>query len=431
MYFLTEVDTDRLDIRGSRDPLGFVPLWGEVGRKVVGNLTTASNTFRGFTTLLLGLYLAEQVAPGGRDREKDRLAAFLRFEQLAGYVRWKVNSDGNFRGVTAVKKRLEPGTPVRISADSAGQILSNQRTYGLWGLYMLPSRDSGLVTKGESSLTDEAREFVEKQYRPRIESHSSRHWARLKEIVSKSAVDVDPMAKDKKLFEALGEVLRTKPTAAEHAFYHEHLINGGPASAQLDAWQRPFAAALEKTLVRDDPMSLDGLALVAEKIEIDELRTHLHRIADLERFLVPSANLFGFLQTRPGKSVASVATEVKSKWGSGLKFIAASRLDALTPYFKSAFSTIEAVERLLHCARALRDGDYRDAIEDVISHNGYVMGTRDGVQPWIKIEDGKLDVRYAGETEQELLEASTLQSAWRNTYYIDPLKTVLDQLRSA
>ena len=44
MFFLTAADTERLNIRGSRDPLGLVPIWGDFGRKVVENLTTASNS---------------------------------------------------------------------------------------------------------------------------------------------------------------------------------------------------------------------------------------------------------------------------------------------------------------------------------------------------------------------------------------------------
>lgn len=52
LFFLTEPDNERLNIRGSRDPLGLVPLWGSFGRQVVTNLTTASGSTRGFTTLL-------------------------------------------------------------------------------------------------------------------------------------------------------------------------------------------------------------------------------------------------------------------------------------------------------------------------------------------------------------------------------------------
>src|ERR1043166_6975840 len=59
--FLTELDS-RAAIKGSRDPLGVQPIGTRLGRHVVGNLTTVSNSVRDFTVTLLGYYFAERVA---------------------------------------------------------------------------------------------------------------------------------------------------------------------------------------------------------------------------------------------------------------------------------------------------------------------------------------------------------------------------------
>jgi hypothetical protein len=58
--FLTLEDPNA-KIKGSRDPLGIVPIWSSFGRYLVTNLTTPSNSLRGFTTLLLGRYFCERV----------------------------------------------------------------------------------------------------------------------------------------------------------------------------------------------------------------------------------------------------------------------------------------------------------------------------------------------------------------------------------
>jgi hypothetical protein len=50
--FLSDLDS-RAAVKGSRDPLGVQQIWTRPGRHVVGNLTTVSNSVRGFTTLLL------------------------------------------------------------------------------------------------------------------------------------------------------------------------------------------------------------------------------------------------------------------------------------------------------------------------------------------------------------------------------------------
>src|ERR1044072_4136812 len=61
--FLTDLDS-RAAVKGSRDPLGIQQIWTRMGRHVVGNLTTVSNSVRDFTTLLLGYYFAERIADG-------------------------------------------------------------------------------------------------------------------------------------------------------------------------------------------------------------------------------------------------------------------------------------------------------------------------------------------------------------------------------
>ena len=64
MHFLTEIDP-RAAVAGSRDPLGLQPIWSALGREVVGNLTTVTTSVRGFTTLILGLYFADEIVAAG------------------------------------------------------------------------------------------------------------------------------------------------------------------------------------------------------------------------------------------------------------------------------------------------------------------------------------------------------------------------------
>jgi hypothetical protein len=144
MPFLTELD-ERAEVKGSRDPLGLVPVWSKFGRKVVGNLTTGTGTVRGFTTLLVGLEIADMLREQLRNDAPASIDTFLKFEQLAGYARLKCQKDKEIRGYRRVLRRLNEGRRIRISADSAAQILSNQKTYGLWGLFTAPARSSGLL----------------------------------------------------------------------------------------------------------------------------------------------------------------------------------------------------------------------------------------------------------------------------------------------
>ena len=58
--FLTDLDT-RAQVKGSVEPLGAMPIWTRMGRRVVGNLTTVSNSVRDFKTLVVGFGLLEDV----------------------------------------------------------------------------------------------------------------------------------------------------------------------------------------------------------------------------------------------------------------------------------------------------------------------------------------------------------------------------------
>ncbi len=161
--FLTDLDS-RAEVKGSRDPLGLVPLWSRFGRGIIRNLTTVSNSVRGFTTLLLGLYFTQVVQEGNGADSQSTLDLFLTFEQLAGFARYHVNHDGNFRGRERVAARLQKGTKVGLGADPSLQILGDQKTYGLWGLFSMPARSSGLLAQEEHILTRTATEFVERNY---------------------------------------------------------------------------------------------------------------------------------------------------------------------------------------------------------------------------------------------------------------------------
>jgi hypothetical protein len=163
--FLTDLDS-RAAIKGSRDPLAIQGIWTRFGRHVVGNLSTVSNSARDFSILLLGYYFAFRVAEStGPGTE---LATFLKWEQLAAYARSKINDDWQFRGTERVRQRLDEGRSVTLSSQQSHQILSNQKLYGLWGLFSVPARASGLLDGVPAQLSGAARKLVEDYYLPRL-----------------------------------------------------------------------------------------------------------------------------------------------------------------------------------------------------------------------------------------------------------------------
>ena len=163
--FLTLEDPNAR-IHGSRDPLGVQPVWASFGRHVVTNLTTVTTSIRGFTVLLLGRLLTEKMIEKGTAGEQDALSIFLRTEQIGSYARHRAHGvDDDIRGIERVKRFLEEnGSSVPIQDDITGMILSDQKVYGLWGIYSVSARTSGLIADGPVGLTEFAREFTDKHY---------------------------------------------------------------------------------------------------------------------------------------------------------------------------------------------------------------------------------------------------------------------------
>ncbi|MEI6784226.1 MAG: hypothetical protein WCQ21_25315, partial [Verrucomicrobiota bacterium] len=84
------------------------------------------------------------------------LPAFLRFEQLTAYARYgEKNARSDIRGIRAVTRNIsEANGSLRLSPKADFQILSDQKTYGLYGLFRMAAYSSGLLrSRDETRLT--------------------------------------------------------------------------------------------------------------------------------------------------------------------------------------------------------------------------------------------------------------------------------------
>ncbi len=78
------------------------------------------------------------------------------------------------------------------------------------------------------------------------------------------------------------------------------------------------------------------------------------------------------------------------------------------------------------CDHALNAGAYADAVMALLAWNKLVMAARNAA-PWIPLTSGKLDGRYRGQ-ERELPDGDILPQLWRNSYFIDALKSIVHLL---
>jgi hypothetical protein len=430
--FLTDIDP-QAQIKGSRDPLGLQTIWARLGRHVVGNLTTVSTSVRDFTTLVLGYYFAERVAnEGAGDGD---LAVFLRWEQLAAYARGHVNKDLNFRGVERVKKTLADGDRVRLGIDSAAQILSNQKTYGLWGLYSVPARSSGLVEGDPTRLTAAGKELVEGVYLPIFTKEGLRNADAVMAKLAKPKVDLDLERSDRRLVAAVAKVLAKQLGGAERETYRRHLLLGGPEDKTAGG-QAVLAKALESTFDEKEwALSPPRVRYFAKRCGGDGdigrvVADRLERIRTAELLLAPSAALFGLLLNSDGQTVPELARIVKRQWGASLKTVDLDATVSLETELRDSTGEAETGRRWVKLARVLTAGEFDVAIHLLMEQNAFVMKARAAGGPWVDLHDGKLRVRFRDDNAGELPDKSELPNYWRHSYFIDSLRAIALTLRS-
>lgn len=425
--FLTDLDS-RAAVKGSRDPLGIQPIWTRFGRNVVGNLTMASNSLRDFTTTLLGYWFAEQIAD--EDGPGTELATFLKWEQTAAYARAAINHDYAFRGTERVRQRLDEGARVVISDLQAHQILSNQKIYGLWGLYTVPSRASALLEADFARLTPPAREFVERIYLPVLADSAGKGARRIREMLRQPQARLGLQGTVAGVVQAVASVLKQKLRSSEREFYEFHLVNGGPLDGTAGR-QQQLAELLRSALENPDfawtPAMVGHLSKTAAKRGVDwePLAHHLARIRDCETVLAPASAVYGYLLGLDGQKVAAVGKRLSDAWGKGLRTVDDRAFSHLREEIGAGEGSVG--DRWVEIASALVAGEWDSLIDLLLAQNAHVMTVRGGA-PWIERSAGRLHVRFRDEVGA-LPERAELPGFWRFPYFLDSLRSVAAALR--
>ena len=422
--FLTDLDS-RAEVKGSRDPLGIQSIWTRFGRHVIGNLTNASNSVRDFTVLLLGPHFAARVAevvgPGAE------LATFMKWEQLASYARGHINQDWIFRGTERTRANLQEGR-ITLSAQPAFQTLSSQKLYGIWGLYSMPGRASGLLEGDTARLTLPAREFIEQFYLSRLSKAGFHDGQRIVELLTKEQARIDPDQKqDRALLAAVAGLLKSEFPVQEREFYRKHLLFGGPQD-DTEGRQRQLAELITPMLSAPDfPWSPSVINALAKEAEANgeswhQLAFRLRRIAVAERVLAPTSDLFSYLLGCDEVSTVDIAKRIKSNDGWGNSVATVDIHDFMELEAEFAHGDKEAGKRWMGIAQAMAEGDYGTLVALLIQQNKAVMQARGGAA-WIEEQNGKLRVRVA-EERGSLPERKELADLWRFPYFLNSLRSV-------
>ena len=424
--FLT-LEDPRARVKGSRDPLGVQPIWSTFGRHIIANLTTVTDSLRGFTVLLLGRYFGERLLRDGEIEEEEEVVdVFLRVEQVCGYARCLALEDngrwaGRILGIERVKRRFSEGVDsVSIGVTPDAAILSDQKTYGLWGLFSVSARASKLLSDGPVGVSPGASGFVERHYLPQL----APVLGPLERLVgSGGTLDLKPPSSILRALKGiLGEL-----SAAERQFYRSYLCDGERCQRLPTGRQATFRRLLEshsepyRGINRDELVAIKNAAQPLDS----ELARRIDRILVLEALLAPCDVIFRFLQTRHGQPPSEVAATFAERWGGRVPHLNPEEFDEIREEIAGVVGE-DIAARMTTVHGALSVGAYRVAIEHLLAWNQLVMMHR-SASPWVRLDDrGALDVRYRG-VESEIPTSEAMSSLWRNSYFVNTLKALVHQ----
>jgi len=403
MAFLSLLD-DRLKTKGSRDPLGFEQVWTKFGREVVGNLTTITNSLENFAVALLGFHWANELNQDANDDDKQKRVSstFLKYEQLAAYLRYKKTGSNSIMGITKVKARMddEERMVFDLGTKNTQTILSDQVGYGLWGFYSSASRDSGLIYGNQRELT--AKGFKITQL---IESKVDKD--KLLNSINQGQIDRSGIEELSQQFlaainsEEVTELLMS-------SLMEGRASSGNDPSLQDELWKNTQKLFKDRSLALND---LGDYFVQIKRMELSgTLNKRLENIERVERVLTALNHVFHFCRACGGRSVEEAAEELNNM------DYCFDNLQLSLPLLGEDNKEVPNADLINQALIALKDNDYVLLIRKLAQLNKKVMVDRGGAA-WVEVDDKKkLKVRVKLE-KFKLLKQDKLSVRWDYDYF--------------
>ena len=428
--FFTALPKDE-QVTGSRDPLGFLPLWSELGRQSIANVTTVSSDMPGWVTLALGTMETRELVG---DDDDAFLGTFLMVEQAVAYARCVDKNERTVRGSNEVRKRLKRGNHQVLGADKRSQILVGQRTTGVWGQVSRPARRSGLLDEGDDRLTDRCQETVEalvdealgKSLRQRL-----RRCVRAKKFA---------LNEEDELIRALQALHAPRPSGLRQQLLRERVLFAGGSEPEPGAplhgdetlagtlhRQHSLVRLLQRTPRDWSHKPFTTLATLQDRARSEgdlDLAAWLEKVQLLEQLLGPLERLFRFLLIPSSKSISELAHIVGESFAS-LPLRAAEGFEVA----QSLASKGAGFEQLEAAQRAFVTQDWPSLVVAVVERNKAIMNTRQRAAWVVRTPDDRLQVDLGAPDDGAIATLPhDLETCWTHGFYLPELHRLVDDI---
>lgn len=394
---------ERARPKGSRDPLGAEAVWSHLGRKLVGNLTTVTSSLDNFIVALLCCEFANLPA-----KDADVQERYLRCEQLGAYLRLAVRDVNNgLLGVSRARSNFA-ADKIRLGKDEDAQLLADQASYGLWGLYSTALDSVGLIAGDRRRPTAGGQVLLGKI----VDSLGQQNWSALTALadadrVEKARIEAlapafDTMLRDPALRAAVVEALlsRHKDCDLQGELYSltgDYLEAGGATNEGIG----PLCAYV-----------------LASGKSSPAIRNVMRQVYDIDPVLRRADLVMSWLQSRadtPLDELAALLAPVLARVAPG----AAWRDLPHLPHrdFLAKFDDA--------CAAGRAD----DVIQAVLAQNKQVMGLRGGAA-WVEFDAvRRLVVRVRNDRSTDLGRIAGDDGGWHHSYFLASFLAISSQGR--
>ena len=357
---------NRLRPKGSRDPLAIESIWSSVGRKAVGNLTTVTRRMSHFMVALLACRYAHAGPESGLLEEVQQRYACA--EQLSAYLLLQDSLQAGPLGSQLAIANLKRDS-MELGMHKKAQILSNQLSYGLWGLYSSALQAAGLIKGSERRLTERGVALTDLI----LQALGDAQWERFMALASQKAVTRTQLSELAPDFAALVNDQRVRQYLAPALLNYKGA--GALQVALFEAVNQRLRSPGREFSVRD----FIQWALIEPQVD-PQLQAVLQQMLLLQPVLVFANTLVVWLQSQNGRRRSALMDDLRPRLA--------------TPFLPSGWSSpgLPHAAFLHRLVEAANGGDAAAVIEQIVLQNSTVMDQRGGAA-WLHWEADTLRVR--------------------------------------
>ncbi|WP_299792335.1 hypothetical protein [uncultured Shewanella sp.] len=382
-FFLSLFDP-RQRPKGSRDPLGTEAVWGKLGRRLVGNLTTVTSNLESFFVALLCCDYSHQVISGNDSKVSavdiaERQERFARMEQVLAYIRLSFPKHAAVQGIlgiTKAKARLEQKS---IKLGLAHPLLTNQLSMGLWGYYTPAMARAGLVNIESRKLTEQGGMAADS-----VKSELGTAYKALCEYADAGQLDTDDLIPLAEVVEQVFYQLKVRK-----AFVEALIEKNADCSAQAALYQQALLY-IQQRYKEKKPLGAKHFLDYLADCESTELNIPAQDIKLVEPVLVINSHVFNWLQGQHDRTKDEVVKDLQERMSVTELSVPPLSLPRQSFWQRSA-------ELINQCDIQSNEQESSLAyvetyLEHLLEHHKEVTKARHGA-PWVELRNDKVFVR--------------------------------------